>query len=265
MRTPVAQPEEPDGGFELLVDENDNTYVLGSSASPDFPCTSTTSLIPTEENRSTFVAMFGPKSGVPDFVACLEPTQVGFLSGAGTMGGLALRPNGRLLVLAGGGVFELSPDHSSFALLGGVPRANRIVIDRAGYIYVAGWTEDPIPEDVGGTRYAIGRNGDFDGFVAKLEPSGKEVLYVVTIGGRRRDILTDIAIDSDGHLFAVGMTESSDFPIQSPFDETCGTDGICNDGSDAFVLSLDLTGTQLRFSTFLGGSGGDSAIHSCPN
>jgi hypothetical protein len=69
----------------------------------------------------------------------------------------------------------------------------------------------------------------------------------------------DIAVDAAGHAYVTGTTFSPDFPTTSgAFDTTCGTDGTCNGGFDAFVTKFNPAGTALLYSTYLGGSGNDT-------
>jgi hypothetical protein len=70
-----------------------------------------------------------------------------------------------------------------------------------------------------------------------------------------------------GNAYVAGSTYSTDFPTTAAaFDRTCGTDGTCNpdnigDGrGDAFVTKLDVTGSKLVYSTYLGGSGYDVQV-----
>jgi hypothetical protein len=67
-----------------------------------------------------------------------------------------------------------------------------------------------------------------------------------------------IAVDSAGNAYVVGTTFSTDFPV------TAGAFGTtfnnANSTGTVFVSKLNATGTALIFSTYLGGSGGDSGF-----
>ena len=68
-------------------------------------------------------------------------------------------------------------------------------------------------------------------------------------------LLQDIAVDSSGHAYVTGYTDSDSFPTLAAFDDSF------NGGSyDAFVSKFAPSGplgTTLVYSTFLGGDGED--------
>lgn len=75
---------------------------------------------------------------------------------------------------------------------------------------------------------------------------------VVIIGGSDNERLYDVAVDAAGNVYAVGETFSADFPVLG------GIQSTRNGAQDAFIVKLDSSG-QLLYSTYLGGSGFDSA------
>jgi hypothetical protein len=78
------------------------------------------------------------------------------------------------------------------------------------------------------------------------------LVYSTYLGGADQDYAADLAVDSSGSLYLVGTTTSVDFPTASAFSaEMRGSYG------DAFVVKLDPSGTQVLYSTYLGGSGLD--------
>src|SRR6202042_2555979 len=60
-----------------------------------------------------------------------------------------------------------------------------------------------------------------------------------------------IAIDGNNNAYVTGQTFSTNFPTASP------TQSAPGGGSDAFVTELNSTGSQLIFSTYLGGLGNE--------
>ena len=98
------------------------------------------------------------------------------------------------------------------------------------------------------------RNGEYDVFVTKFNPTGSALVYSTFLGGSLVDWPSRIAVSAGGDAFVVGSTRSADFPTTAgAFDRTA------NGEFDAFVTRLNAAGSALVYSTFLGGSGFDSA------
>ena len=93
-----------------------------------------------------------------------------------------------------------------------------------------------------------------DAFIAKLNPSGTAVVFATYLGGSGNDSASGIAIDSGFNVVITGTTASNDFPVASAFQAAQGT------ASDhVFVSKVDAAGHSLLYSTYLGGSGSESA------
>ena len=124
-----------------------------------------------------------------------------------------------------------------------------IAVDGTGNAYVTGETEShdfPTTPDAFDTT----GNGYYDAFVVKLNPSGSDLVYATFLGGRSDDRGYDIAVDAAGNAYVTGQTNSPDFPTTSGAFDTSG-DGY----TDAFVVKLNPSGSDLVYATFLGGSG----------
>jgi hypothetical protein len=77
--------------------------------------------------------------------------------------------------------------------------------------------------------------------------------YCTYLGAGEDEQAHGIVVDSLGAAYLVGRTESADFPMVDALDSTFL-------GSwDAFVAKLNSEGTELEFSTYLGGAGTDAA------
>ena len=87
-----------------------------------------------------------------------------------------------------------------------------------------------------------------DVFVAKLNASGSDLLWGTYLGGGSWDGGYTIAVDPVGGVYVGGITQSSDFPTLN------GWDSDFYGGSEAFVAKFSEDGSQLLWSTFLGGS-----------
>ncbi len=91
-------------------------------------------------------------------------------------------------------------------------------------------------------------------FVAKMSVSGGALRYSTVIGGSGEDSGLGVAVDSIGNAVVVGATESEDFPTVGPLQPRPAggeTDGV--------VLRLNSNGSELLYSSYLGGGGEDAA------
>ncbi|MBL0321431.1 MAG: SBBP repeat-containing protein [Ignavibacteria bacterium] len=88
--------------------------------------------------------------------------------------------------------------------------------------------------------------GTIDAFVTKLNSSGSTLAYSTYLGGSSDESGGGIAVDGSNNAYITGKTESTNFP-------TFGAYQISNAGSnDAFVTKLNLSGSTLAYSTYIG-------------
>jgi hypothetical protein len=130
---------------------------------------------------------------------------------------------------------------------GGTEKATGVALDGAGAIYVAGYTDSPDFPGGGASR------GGVDAFVMKFDPTGANVVYATYFGGAGDDRAFGIAVDAQGRAHIAGWTTSPDLPVVSAQQTRLAG------AKDAFVAKLDPAGATILFSTYLGGSGADSA------
>ena len=145
----------------------------------------------------------------------------------------------------------------------GNERGNALAVDAAGAAYVTGYTgssEKTFPVKVGpDLTLAVSMYAGKDAFVAKVAPSGKELVYCGYIGGDRAEDALGIAVDRSGNAYVGGWTESSEktFPVRvGPFLTFKGSGYFPS--ADAFVAKVALTrlegsgtprpGASIRFS-----------------
>ena len=131
--------------------------------------------------------------------------------------------------------------------------SSAIVVDGSGAAHVTGFTYSSNFPTTSGAFDRSHNGGDYDAFVAKLNATGSALTYATFLGGNDRDFGSALAIDPGGAVYVTGYTSSSDFPTTpGAFDTTH------NGSSDAFVVKLNATGSELTYATFLGESGGES-------
>jgi len=158
-------------------------------------------------------------------------------------------------------------------ILGGryYDRATAITIHpTTGDVYVAGYTNSTnFPNTSGGAQTrcnncSIGSPPppSNDAFVARLNSDLTRILQSTYLGGSGNDEANALAIHSTtGDVYVAGKTVSKDFPKATggaqAYCNNCKSDNLLT--SDAFVSRLNKDLTQILQSTYLGGSGSDSA------
>lgn len=213
---------EGDAGYVggIAVDSQGNAYVAGVTRSADFP---TTPGAFQPNIGSTFVCDSDPNAGL-----------------CGDAFVLKLSPTGDHLV------------YSTFIGGSDYDDAKAIAIDSTGAAYITGMTASPdFPTTPGAFQIHF---RDVDAYIAKLSPDGSQLLYSTLIGGNGFDAGMAIAVDSAGRAYVAGTTQAPDFSLKRALHAQFG------EPWDAFVLRLNATGSDLDFSTYLGGQDTDQAF-----
>jgi hypothetical protein len=74
------------------------------------------------------------------------------------------------------------------------------------------------------------------------------LVYSTFLGGSNYDVGHGIAVDKVGNAYVTGETNSTSFPTKNPLQPTYGGN------QDAFVTEINVAGSALVYSTYLGGS-----------
>lgn len=109
--------------------------------------------------------------------------------------------------------------------------------------------------------YRLNTDGSFGFTVHGYDPAlalvidpPVQLIYSTYLGGSSTDYCEAMTVGQDGSAFITGSTRSSDFPVQNPFQ------GSFSGGYyDAVISKLSAGGSQLLYSTYLGGSDQDAA------
>jgi hypothetical protein len=268
-----------EAGFISFFDERGNAYIEGETSSADYPTT-----------RRSFQPIYG--GGRADgFVTKLDPrgsalSYSTFIGGAGYDGahdgwldensdfyidGPTESPNFPTTP----GAFQrtlkgpsdafaaklnskgTAVDYSTYLGGSGFEDVLDMTIDRQGTAYVPGITDSP---DFPVTRRAFQQTfgGVTDGYVAKLNRRGTGLEYATYLGTSGFDLAGGVRVDPEGRAHVPGITDSPEFPVTADAFQPAYGGGP----ADAFVLTLDRTGSSLDFSSFLGGSGDDGSAGS---
>jgi hypothetical protein len=149
------------------------------------------------------------------------------------------------------------------AFIGGnaddVPHA--IALDGDLNIYIAGETRSTSGFPVN-NGFQKTHGGALDGFFTKISTNGSAVVYSSYMGKSSDDAFTSIAVNSAGGLVLTGYSASSTWhvhPRKSPpfFPRGAYQEQFAGGRTDAVVVSLGPSGSDIKFSTYLGGNGDD--------
>jgi hypothetical protein len=239
-----------EGGSGIAVDSSGSAYVTGSTDSLDFPTAS-----PLQAVLGSYVNAFVSKLN-PAGSALVYSTYLGG-SGGDQGSGIAVDSSGNAYVTgeasstdfptvkplqasrAGGGdafVSKLNPAGSALVYstyLGGsgIDSGRGIAADAAGSAYIVGWTQSNDFPTVSPLPAAFG--GNYDAFVAKLNPAGTALVYSTYLGGTNYDQGNGITVDAAGNAYVTGYTQSDNFPTANPLQAFFG-----GDFNDAFVSKI---------------------------
>lgn len=253
---------EDEGAAGVAVDAAGNMYIVGTTQSSDFPVTTGRPLL---GGQDAYVAKFAPDGSLvystlvggacEDYgnAVAVDAQGNAYITGrsdlcfnASTTAGVLvakLNPAGTLVYINtfGGSLADVSAGHA-------------IAVDEQGCAYITGYAgsaSHDFPTTPG--AFQTLECGGFlsDGFVAKLGPSGDAFVYSTFLCGTAYDAPRAIAIDQEGNAYVAGSTASHDFPIARPFQSEHHGTALNETG---FVCKLNSTGSELVYSTYLGGS-----------
>ncbi len=267
-----------DAGLGIAINSsvNTDTFVTGYTFSPDFPNTSAfqpnlsggsdafvTNIQYTGLTNATipFSTFLGGDQNDQGKAIALDASGNIFVTGTTRSSNFptqsAFRPNIRGTRDAF--VTKMNPTASALVYstyLGGLgdEEGNGIAVDSAGDAYVTGMTQSsnfPV------TLYAFQslRKGIQDAFVTKFTNSGTVLNYSTYLGGGGLESGSGIVVDSAGTAYIAGYTDSIDYPVANAIYPN--RNGF---QYDAFLTRMSVNGSQLVFSTYLGGTYADQAM-----
>ncbi len=286
-------PAPPPSCPAIAVDAASNAYVAGSTKSVNFPQTAGEyqPALAQGATANAFIAKFN-SAGTLLFATYLGgsgtdyPTGVAVDSGfdvivAGTTSSANFPTKGtntafQATPVSGGKhvfVSKLDPTgktllYSTYLSGNGVDIATGLAIDPGGNAYVTGTTtsnevEQVFPSTVGSYQPAPASGSLIQFFLSKVNPnlSGtSSVPYSTYFGGASPSGAAGVAVgggitvDGASNVYITGGTNFTDLPVLNAFQATN------KGGLDVFVAKFNpagVTGTQLVYSTYLGGSGDD--------
>ena len=288
----MSVPVPPPGCPAITVDAAANAYVAGSTTSTNFPATTgeyQPALAP-GATANVFIAKFSP-TGALLFATYLGGNGTDYTAGVAVDAGFDILVAGTTSssnfpttngatnaafqttpVTSGRHVFvsKLDPTgklllYSTYLSGSGTDIASGLAVDQSGSnAYVTGTTTSTevatgFPSTLGAYQTTPRAANQF--FFTKVDPntSGSgSVLYSTYFGGSSPSTGSvlggGIAVDSNSNAYITGGTNFTDMPLLNAYQ------GLNEGGFDAFVAKINpsgVTGAQLIYSTYLGGSGND--------
>jgi hypothetical protein len=264
-----------DYGHEIDVDPYGNSYITGYTFSMDFPTNSGTYNKTMKGYFDIFVSKLNPNGsalvystyiGGDNYDLCyglkVDSNGNAYITGTTNSSDFPIT-NGAFKNISDSSqlntfIIKINPNGSTLvysALAGGQSTdiSCEIVIDSNGNSIIAGSTfssDFPITNRSVDILY----NGASDVFVLKLNSNGSSLIYSTFIGGTDDDKGFSITVDFNGNVYVTGQTRSFDFPTTSSVYNNSYT--FC----DAFVFKLNHDGSELIYSTYIGGNGFDNGF-----
>ena len=212
--------DDHDGASAIAIDSEGHAYVTGFSFSTDFPVTS------------------GAFQKVNNSQTAYCNCDNAFVTKLNSTGSALIYST----YLGGKGNTNFG-DH-----------ANAIAVDASDHAYVTGTASSTDFPVTSSAFQKVNNAAVFsNAFITKLNFSGSDLKYSTYLGGSGNasygDSANAIAVDDEGHAYVAGYASSPDFPV------TSGAFQMVNNGQNAFVTKLNIEGSDLKYSTYLGGSG----------
>jgi uncharacterized protein (TIGR03437 family) len=237
--TPGAAQTQFGGGVPLAY--------CGSTPAGPAPCEDGIIAKADPTGKTIFVTFLGAPKGAYGSAIAVDPSGNVYIAGSvgasfPTTANAAIPTSTTSTTFAA----KLSADGSKFLYATYLPETmvgpTHIAVDSGGNAYIAGFTD-----------YAVGGVPGHHACVIKLSADGSTIVYDKVLAGSNSEVPGAALVDTAGNAYVAGYTTSPDFPV---------TPGVIQPqlagAQNAFLTKLDPSGNIL-FSTFLGGSGSDSA------
>lgn len=269
-----------DSGNDIVLDNNRNAYITGVTTSSDYPTT--------EEAYDRQFNSYGGSYSGDVFITKLNASGSAlvystFIGGIYDDSGnaIALDQNGNVYVTGytysrdyptTSGAYDLNynldynfsdvfvtklnADGSALVystFIGGMKSEYTYAIELDAYTnaYIVGETGSTDYPTISGA-FDRSLDGKSDAFITKLNASGTGLVYSGFLGGSNSEAGNSILVDSGGNALIAGYTGSNDFSTTSG-----AYDRSYNGRGDVFITKFNAEGTELLYSSFIGGSNSD--------
>lgn len=224
---------------DICVDSAGSIYVVGGTASANFPTT-----------PGAYSTVYNAGVTTGPGVGAFGPCDV-FVS--------KFNASGQLLwsTFLGGPAYD---------------RAYAVEVDTSGYVYISGRAGPGLPVTAGalqktfaGTTTGTSNYGSQNGFVAKFSPDGSQLVWCTYLG--TGELVRDIDIDNDGDVYALltqAASSSNTLPpaFSGAFAHAFRPVAAAGSNTECGAAKIKGDGSQVLWATWLGGSGNDSTAAS---
>lgn len=275
-----------DRGGSIVVDNDGNLHITGSTTSTDFPVANAyqstygggasdaflTKLSPAGNFLiySTYLGGNGPlwlPGNYLEYGNAIALDNVGnaiLTGGTDSTGFPLLQPikatkdgttDAFLLKMSTAGALLFS------TYLGGNNRdgIGGITTDTVGNIYIAGGTSSTDFPIVNAPSFLVPNADQSNAFVMKLTAEGTSIINSTLIGGTSSDGAGPIVVDASQNIYLAGGTGSRDFPVVNAFQPTNPTTEGAGDGT-GWVMKLQSDFSFIHNSTYLGGGNDNFSV-----
>ncbi|MGY5853833.1 MAG: SBBP repeat-containing protein [Candidatus Thorarchaeota archaeon] len=241
-----------DGIHDIVIDDENNIYVVGSTLSTDFP---TKDAYDSTYNGGTdaFISKFNSSGSlVYSTYIAMSFDEIASAIAIDTRGCMIIALDGinafedlytRIVKLSPMGdlvEFHQIWSGSGYEYIGG------LAIDSTDNIYFTGTTASSNFPTI--NAYDSERSGNEDIFIVKLNSTG-HTKFSTYFGGSDDDWSSEICLDEGGSIYITGGTFSTDFPLTIPSGPRLMV--------DAYMSKFDTNGSVLLYSTTIGGTSQD--------
>lgn len=224
----------------LVVNENNELYVLGTTSSADFPVT-----------PGAFDSTFNGGD------AYVLTSTVRYLTGSDIIvakfndSGTALLGSTYVGGTANDGLNTVTTLRKNYA----DEARGEIIIDEQSNVYIASSTQSIDFPTTTNTFQPVFNGGTQDGCLIKFNHNLTNMIWCSFIGGSGDDAAYSLVLASDNSVYVCGGTTSTNLPTSASAVQTWFAGGA----NDGYVAHVSANGTQLLQATYLGKSGYDQA------
>ncbi|KAB1159382.1 hypothetical protein F7018_03460 [Tenacibaculum aiptasiae] len=261
--------KKDEDGRSISLDQNGHVYIIGRTASKNFPITSgafqsklaggiDAFITKLDSNGKVLFSTYFGGSG-NDIGFSIKTNDKGKLYMAGTTNSKdlpiinAIQPLNKGKDDAFVAIMNTNKSVLEFVSYFGGKDSERLYnidIDPYENAYIMGFTNS---SDYPTTKEAFQTNlaGLRDTFITKFNPNEKKLIYSTYLGGTKNENPRNFILNKNGSAIIVGYTESNNYPNHN------NTSINVSGEIDAFITMLDMHGSTILFSNLFGGNGED--------